>query len=225
MSGAEPAVVLGVISSVITIIDSVRKVYSAAADGTGLPVAFKDVVDRLPLVQKILATASEDLKKVDLDDETHETIKRVVKACANKVQVLQLIFSSVIPDAGASRWERYYRALRTVGKDHRVEKLMKGILEDVGLLADNRCMEKTQIEIEANRHAIEDVDAIPPSIEDHLLADPSFTSINSQQGTQSNCEVHGNQSMNNAGEQQVSSEEDLSHLRAGLSYVIPHNTV
>lgn len=45
MSGAEVIAVLGVISSVIAIVDGTKKVYDAASDAHGLPEAFREVAD------------------------------------------------------------------------------------------------------------------------------------------------------------------------------------
>ena len=67
-------------------------------------------------------------------------MKPVVDGCKEKATRLEKIFEKVVPQAGASRSDRYFFAVRTVGKGSRVESLMKGILEDVQLLAGNRVM-------------------------------------------------------------------------------------
>lgn len=41
---------LGLISSVIAIVDATKKVFDAASDAAGLPEAFREVSGRLPLV-------------------------------------------------------------------------------------------------------------------------------------------------------------------------------
>lgn len=46
MSGAEGIAVLGVIASIITIIDGTKKVYDAATNPQGLPEAFREVANR-----------------------------------------------------------------------------------------------------------------------------------------------------------------------------------
>lgn len=51
MSGAEAIAVLGVISSIISIIDGTKKVYDAATNARGLPEAFREVADRLPIIE------------------------------------------------------------------------------------------------------------------------------------------------------------------------------
>ena len=55
MSGGEAALVLGVISSVISIIDAIKQVYDAAANVQGLPEAFREVSARLLIVRILVA--------------------------------------------------------------------------------------------------------------------------------------------------------------------------
>ncbi len=57
MSGAEAILVLGAISSAISIIDRMKQIYDMAADAEGLPETFREIAERLPLVQTILASA------------------------------------------------------------------------------------------------------------------------------------------------------------------------
>jgi len=54
MSGAEAILVLGVISSVISIVDGAKQAYDAAASAEGLPEAFREVAARLPIVRNTL---------------------------------------------------------------------------------------------------------------------------------------------------------------------------
>ena len=75
MSGAETVVVLGVISSIITIIDTTKTVYDTATNKTGLPEAFRECAGKLPLVKNIL----EDIEKGDVDEEGCKEAKGVVE--------------------------------------------------------------------------------------------------------------------------------------------------
>ncbi|KAK0731912.1 quinon protein alcohol dehydrogenase-like superfamily [Lasiosphaeris hirsuta] len=163
MSGAE---VIGIISGVIAIIDATAKIYNAAKDASGLPEAFRDIATRLPLVCKTLQTVSRNLNNTIPDEECYEAIKPVLQRCESRATQLEKIFTDVIPQADASRMERYALAALTWGKGDTVESLMKGILEDVQLLTSNRVAElPTQTNIVAViREAIEEVSAIPPSL-------------------------------------------------------------
>ncbi|KAK3364018.1 hypothetical protein B0T25DRAFT_587633 [Lasiosphaeria hispida] len=161
MSGAE---IIGVISGVIAIIDATAKIYKTANDASGLPEAFRDVALRLPLVRKTLQTVSEN--NTTPDEEWHKAIEPVLQRCKDRAKQLEEIFNHVVPQAGASRMERYVLATRTWGKGDTVESLMKGILEDVQLLSSNRVAGlPTETNVAAAiRKAIEEVSAISPSL-------------------------------------------------------------
>ncbi|RYP77557.1 hypothetical protein DL770_007058 [Monosporascus sp. CRB-9-2] len=163
MSGAE---VIGLISGIIAIVGATVKVYGAATDASGLPEAFRNVAKRLPLVQETLQTAQGYLNSVDPDEAFCSAIKPVLEGCEDKAKRLAVIFEKVVPQAEASRMERYLLAARTLGKGDTVESLMKGILDDVHLLTGNRV---TKLPTEADvahliRTAIDEVSAIPPSL-------------------------------------------------------------
>ncbi|KXX76846.1 Vegetative incompatibility protein HET-E-1 [Madurella mycetomatis] len=163
MSGVE---IIGIISSIVGIVNATVKVYDTANDASGLPKAFRDVATRLPLVRKTLQTASGQLKTANLDDECCKAVMPILQRCENRATQLEKIFKDVIPQSHASKMGRYILATRTWGKEDTVESLMKGILEDVQLLTSNRIAElPTETSVTAAiREAIEDVSAIPPSL-------------------------------------------------------------
>ncbi|RYP30214.1 hypothetical protein DL767_006361 [Monosporascus sp. MG133] len=163
MSGAE---VIGLISGIIAIVSATVEVYGAATDASGLPEAFRDVAKRLPLVQETLQTAQGYLNTADPDKAFCNAIKPVLQGCEDKAKRLAVIFEKVVPQADASKMERYLLAARTLGKGDTVESLMKGMLDDVQLLTSNRV---TKLPTEAEiahliRAAIDEVSAIPPSL-------------------------------------------------------------
>jgi hypothetical protein len=161
MSGAEALAVLGAISAVISIIDATKQVYDAASDQKGLPSAFVEVAGRLPIVQNILRAAEDAIRKDNVNEESCKAMKTIIAACRDKAGALEQIFSRVLPDSTASRAERYWKAVKTVGKGDRVELLMKGMLEDVQLVASDYVMQTvTQSEIEELSAAIQEVSAI-----------------------------------------------------------------
>ncbi|KAE9368986.1 hypothetical protein N431DRAFT_428679 [Stipitochalara longipes BDJ] len=140
MSGAEAILVMGVISSIISIIDGTKKVIDAAKDAKGLPKAFREVAERLPIVTNILGSAKQHIESGDVNEEMCKGVKDVVEACEKKVKNLDRLFRQAIPAEGASRLETYSLAARTIGKGRKLEILMKGILEDVQLLTSEHGM-------------------------------------------------------------------------------------
>jgi hypothetical protein len=69
---------------------------------------------------------------------------------------------------------------------------MKGMLEDVQLLACERYMKMaTKAQQEQISKAITEVSAVPPSVPEHVFQETGFTNINSGLGTQTNYNAQG----------------------------------
>jgi hypothetical protein len=153
MSGAEVITVLGLISSVITIIETSRDIYDAASSAEGLHEAFRAVSQNIPLVLNILRDCRKVQEQVDKEysltvdenlkrdiEESNKAVEPLVLACQENAKRLQEIFQKVVPEDDASWIERYKKAARAVlpGKKRKVEDLMKEILEKLQLLHTSR---------------------------------------------------------------------------------------
>ncbi|CCC14321.1 hypothetical protein SMACR_08910 [Sordaria macrospora] len=151
MSGLE---FLNVASSIISIVDAVVKVISAYQDVNGLPDAVRDAYTRLPLVADTLRLATECMNQSQPDNDQDNTTKescramlQVLQACREKATLLGTIFHAVLPP-GTTRPSARKRfttaAIMTLhmGKSRKVESLMKGILQDIQLLANNRALDE-----------------------------------------------------------------------------------
>ena len=182
MSGAEAIAILGIISSVISIVDGTKQVYDAASDTNGLPEAFREVAARLPIVRDILDSAKQHVSRRHTNKDCYEAVKNVVEDCQLRAQDLEKLFQKVIPADGASRAKKYLLAVRTLGKGNQVETLMKGMLEDLQLLAIEHGM-ITEIGIrEKVARAIEEVAALEPSLTEHATDETGFNAIHSGSG-------------------------------------------
>jgi N-terminal domain on NACHT_NTPase and P-loop NTPases len=175
MSGAEVIVLVGVISSIISIVDGTKQVYDAATNAQGLPEAFRDVAGRLPIVRNILGSAKQRIDNGDIDEDSCKGVKHVVEACEKKAKKIDELFHKAIPADGVSDLKRYYMAVKAYGKGNEVENLMKGMLEDVQLLACEHGMKTaTKAQQEQIAQAITEVSAIHPDRPETPLT-PSFT--------------------------------------------------
>jgi cyclopropane fatty-acyl-phospholipid synthase-like methyltransferase len=114
MSGAEAGFVVGLIASVISITEATKTIYDAAKDVKGQPEAFFQVAARLPLVVEILHNAK---AKAQVLDETAEVaLEHILKSCKAKAEKLQEIFQKVIRKDDDKWYDRYKKALSTLGK-------------------------------------------------------------------------------------------------------------
>jgi hypothetical protein len=170
MSGAEAAaLVLGLISASISIIDATKKLYDAAHDAKGLPAAFREAAARTPLVLEILRKAEGQLKVGKVKESTCKAVQPVMEQCKLKCGKLSALFKEVLPGEDANRLRRYQKAVRTLGKGGRVEELMICILADIQLLAENRSMgAATEEQFEQLLGAIEEIKKLDPSLPEEL---------------------------------------------------------
>ncbi|PVH74235.1 hypothetical protein DL98DRAFT_658902 [Cadophora sp. DSE1049] len=175
MSGAEFIAVAGVISSIIAVVDGISQVVDAASEVEGLPKAFRQASYKLTLVSDILEATKHNFE-ADNVSGVEKSVTLVDDDCKDKWKTLNDLFDKVIPEEKASRVDRYYKAVKTLGKGGKVESLMKGILEDIQLLATIKTMTTTNVEKviktvtaaqeEKVANAITDVAAWPPSVPD-----------------------------------------------------------
>jgi hypothetical protein len=105
-----------------------------------------------------------------------------------------------MPGDGDSRWDRYVKAARTIGKGSRVESLVRDILDDLQLLATKFPQMVTLRGKVQLAKAIEDVSKMEPSLPDDFERTLEFTHYgtgaqnnNTGSGTQHNNSGTGNQ--------------------------------
>jgi hypothetical protein len=165
MSGAEAGFVVGLISAVISIIEATKSVYDAAKDAKGQPEAFRQVAARLPLVIEILRSATEKIQS--LNETAQEPLEHIVKSCKAKAEKLHEIFQKVIRKDDDKWYDRYKKALGTLGKGDKVECLIEGILKDIQVLACERLMgTATETQVKEIEEAIKQMNEMPSSIPD-----------------------------------------------------------
>lgn len=165
MSGAEAAFIVGLISGVISIIEATKTVYNAAKDAKGLPEAFRQVAARLPLVIEILYSAKERIKS--LDETAQDAQEEFLELLKKKAEKLEKILRKVIRKDDDKWYDRYKKALSTLGKGDKVECLMEEILKDIQVLACERLKgTATEAQVKEIEQAIKQMNEIPPSISD-----------------------------------------------------------
>ncbi|KAL9118352.1 MAG: hypothetical protein Q9187_005106 [Circinaria calcarea] len=189
MSGAEAIAVSAVISSIISIVDGIKQAYDVATNTQGLPEAFREVASQLPIVENILGPTQQHINRGDVDVHSCEALKHVVEACEKKAKKLDDMFQKAMPTDGTSGLKRYYKAVKAYGNGIEVQNLMKGILEDVQLLASERGMKTaTKDQQEQIVKAITEVSAVPPSAPEHEFQETGFTNTNTASGIHYNAQ-------------------------------------
>lgn len=131
MSGFE---IIGLISSIASIVEASIKIYKAAGNATGLPPSFRGVITRLPLIQDSLNLASDGLDRSVVADESYGNLKSVLEACEARIVTLHDIFKTVIPPAEATRTTKHWMMLKALSKSDEVKDIMEGIMADMQIL-------------------------------------------------------------------------------------------
>ena len=120
---------------------------------------------RLPLVIEILYSAEE--RTHTLDETAQEALEPTLESCKTKAEKLKKIFQKVIRKDDDKWYDRYKKALSTLGKGDKVESLMEGILKDIQVLACERLKgTATKTQVKEIEEAIKQMNEMPSSIPD-----------------------------------------------------------
>ena len=91
MSGAEATAILGIISSVISIVDVTKQVYDAVSNINSLPEAFREVATRLLIVRDILDSVKRYIEEGSITEGSYKAAKNVVEDYQARTQKLEKI--------------------------------------------------------------------------------------------------------------------------------------
>lgn len=160
MSGAE---VIGLISSVIAIIEAAKTVYDVAADAKGQPEEFRQVAARLPLVIGLLDSAKGGVQKLNTTEQ--DALETILQSCKDKAESLGKLFGSVVRKDDDKWHERYKKAVVAVTKGKKVESLMEEILKDVQVIVCDKLKEiATSDKVKELGEAIKEMKELPSSL-------------------------------------------------------------
>ncbi|KAH7108965.1 hypothetical protein EDB81DRAFT_769315 [Dactylonectria macrodidyma] len=162
---------LSVIASTIAAVQAISSTYKTIQHLRGLPNEFNEVSRNLPLAQDTLGLARDRLQGLDLDDSSKEALQPVVSGCEEKAKMLQDIFEKVEKGAKSAKdgfvLDFYRTSLLRLGKAHRVETLMRGILKGLDALATNQLFKTaTQSQMAQLKEAIDQLSNVESSVPD-----------------------------------------------------------
>ena len=165
MSGAEDAVVVGLISGVISIIEATKTVYDAAKDAKGQPEAFRQVAARLPLLIEILHSAEERARA--LNKTAQEALEPLLNLLEDKALKVKNIVEKVGRKDGDKWYDRYKKGVAAATKGSKVESLMGEILKDVQVIACEKLEgTATSAQVKELEEAIKEMKELSSSLTD-----------------------------------------------------------
>ncbi|KAM0491832.1 hypothetical protein ACHAP8_010336 [Fusarium lateritium] len=161
MSGIE---VIGLIGSIVGIVQFIAEVSNALKNAKDLPEAFQEVGDRIALVQDILQKVENNIDRT-ADDGTYQAVRTILEDCKDKAKQLEAIFQAVASTDKTPRIKRYALVVKRLGKGKRVEVLAKGMIEDTQLLVmEHTAQAATEDQLTKLADAIEVLSEIEPSL-------------------------------------------------------------
>jgi hypothetical protein len=188
MLGTQASLVNRLASSIVTVLDTVVKLYNDVGSASDVPDAFVESARLLPVIRDAVQTVQTGTCTNGTDDEARKELQSTLQRCMERALQLEIVFRKVVPQARTSRRDRYLLSTQTSGKDSRVETLVKEMLEDVKLLAESPVV-RPGMEAEAEKLArvIERVSTLtPPTLEDaseELINNCGSGTINANTGS------------------------------------------
>lgn len=164
---------LSIIASTIAIVQATAATYNVIHKLSGLPKEFVEVSRRFPLAEDTLRLLRNQLRAQTVDEASENALEPCVTGCEAKAKKICDIFKSVENGAAKEKdgsvFELYRTSLLRLGKAHRVETLMNGMLRDLDALATNqlfRASTATQSLVAQLKEAISQLSTIVSSVPD-----------------------------------------------------------
>lgn len=199
----EAGLVLGLISSIITIFEATHEIYEAATDANGLPKKLRVVAEQIPLVYNALGLAEKNLRANRVTQEAVLSTKPVLEQCKDNAAKVKDIFEQTLPAQNASRAERLKKAVGLKIKSTKAKEYMEQVVESMDLLAQQQVFQDAET-LEEIKAAMDQLTSVsdeeePPSRFIHSGA--GAINANTGEGTQKNYNNSGSGSIYNAEKQ------------------------
>lgn len=128
---AEAVAVISFVSAVISLVDAGSRVLSRLdefnAASSEIPESFRHLNAQLPIVLDGLRRTEARAKAGNVDKRTQEALIPTIQGCRDRVAGLYDILEDLLPSQTDSSFDRVIKAAKSLGKDKKVQKLMKDI--------------------------------------------------------------------------------------------------
>ncbi|RYP17884.1 hypothetical protein DL765_004282 [Monosporascus sp. GIB2] len=222
---------LSAIASTIAVVQAISSTYKAIQHLRGLPDEFNQVNRNLPLAQDTLGLAREQLQGLALDESSKEALQPLVCGCEEKAKMLQAIFEKVekgVKNAKDGSVLDFYRtSVLRLGKAHRVETLMQGILRDLDALATNQLFRTaTQNQMAELKEAINQLSNVESSVPDSDFDSPGTNSQHiASGGTGYQSNITGQDHKINSGSGKLYNAQTMNFVQSNEDDEIRRDTI
>ena len=135
---AEAAAVIGLVSSIASLVDLsakvVSRVHEFAFKTSDIPESFRSLSTRLPLLKASLERITVQARAGRLPNDVTEALQAVVDSTLAQVSIVQARLSGIIPPENASKTERALKALKSLAKEDKICQAVDKIHKDIDFL-------------------------------------------------------------------------------------------
>lgn len=132
---AEGVAIVGLVTSIATLVDLSAKVVSRLHDFTSkssdVPESFRSLSTRLPLLITMLQRIQ---SQAGLSENVTKALKAVVDNTFEQVSIIQNYLSKILPSDNASKLERALKALKSLAKEDKVQQALEKIHKNNDIL-------------------------------------------------------------------------------------------
>jgi hypothetical protein len=135
---AEAAAVIGLVSSIASLVDLsakvVSRVHEFAFKISDIPESFRSLSTRLPLLKASLERITIQARAGRLPNDMTEALQAVVDSTLAQVLIVQARLSGIIPPENTSKTERALKALKSLAKEDKICQAVDKIHKDIDFL-------------------------------------------------------------------------------------------
>ena len=147
---AEAIAVVGVVSSIVQLVDFGSKVSQRLNDFQSslgeIPNVFRHVKADLPILLETLNQTKDAVEKGNMKEETKKALLVVVIECQTQITLLDDLISKSIPKEGDSWRKKTSKAILSLGQDAKVAKITTILRTHVQSLTNYRVAALTQLQ-------------------------------------------------------------------------------
>lgn len=141
--------IAGAIATIVQLVDYTCKVFNRVDDFQShtreLPKTFRQFSLELPLLQETLQQITEATRNGLISGETQRALIPTIKGCREQIESLNAILTKTLPRPEDSWGERSRKAIISLQKDSKVEKIMNSIRGYLGTLTFYFIASSTQL--------------------------------------------------------------------------------
>lgn len=132
----DPATVIQLVDSCISIIKTIADIGRAARDAQGMPASLQAIFDQMPVLEELLEAARDRSKRGDLANEKQLGAMPILTSCQQALDGMRDLFREACPEDESDKTRRVWAGVKAYffGKNSQLQKLLVTVMENLKLL-------------------------------------------------------------------------------------------